>query len=136
MCVPQVAVAFFAVALPPFLLVLFFSFRSFDELLRVQVSVARPEWEKMGKPSGYFWKPPESNSITPRLRGYIWSRWFLHRPHWAESSESARAYARFRILGWLAMATFAPVFGSTVLLVMLVVVTGFGSLLGSGHACA
>ena len=136
MCVSQVAVAF-AVALPPFLLVLFFSFRSFDELLRFQVSVARPEWEKMGKPSGYFWKPPESSSITPRLRGYIWSHWFVRRPHWVDSSaESARAYARFRVLGWLAMATFVPVFGSTVLLVMLEVVTRFGALLGSGHTCA
>jgi hypothetical protein len=96
---------------PTFLLSLLVSFRLFDELLRVQFSKAYEDWERCGRPSGYFWKAPGSHQFSLRGRGHLWSHWYLYRPSWVDTSEEARKlYRRFRLAGGLTMIVFAPVF--------------------------
>jgi hypothetical protein len=99
-----------ALSLLLFVGLLFLSFLLFDQLLRVQIVEAPFEWETMGRPSGYFWKPVGSQPLTPRERGYIWSAWFQRKPLWASTSHSAaRIYTRFKVIGWFAGIAFAPV---------------------------
>jgi len=104
-------VVVFCVSLPVFVALLLVSYWQFDRLLHIAISEARPEWEANDCPSGYFWKPEGSRPLSLRRRGFIWSHWFLHRPSWTTSStQAARVYASFRLIGCLVFLTFLPVF--------------------------
>jgi hypothetical protein len=118
-----------AVSLPPFVGLLLVSFRLFDQLLRIQVSEARAEWEAFGRPSGYFWKPIGSEPLTLREKGYIWTHWFWNRPLWVDSTAgSSRVYARFIIMAWLATLAFMPVFLAACLITTMLILWPLRSL--------
>ena len=105
--------------LPAFLVVLVVSFWVFDRLLRLQFSDAHSEWEREGCASGYFWAPPGSRKLSLPARGYIYSQWFYHTPSWVRGSKQAQnLYARFRLLVWLTIIVFTPVFIDLVLLIL------------------
>ena len=105
--------------MPLFLVVLVVSFVVFDRLLRIQFSDAHSDWEREGCPSGYFWAPPSSRKLSPRARGYLYSKWFYHAPPWVRGSQQAeRLYARFKLMVWLGIIAFSPVFMAIVLLIV------------------
>ena len=84
---------------------------SFDRVLQIAVSEARAEWEANGSPSGYFWKPEGSRPLSLRMRGFIWSHWFLHRPSWTTSSRQAEhVYTLFRLVSCFVFLSFLPLF--------------------------
>src|SRR5258708_7295484 len=86
------------------------SFVVFDRLLRIQVCEARPEWERDGCPSGYFWSPPGGRKMSLRARGYLLSQWFYRRPAWVGvATEAARLHGILRLATWLGGIALAPV---------------------------
>ena len=104
-------VVVFCVSLPIFVALLLVSYWQFDRVLQIAISEARAEWEANGSPSGYFWKPEGSRPLSLRMRGFIWSHWFLHRPSWTTSSrQAAHVYTLFRLVGCFVFLSFLPVF--------------------------
>jgi len=96
--------------LPLFGLILFISFLLFDRLLGIQFSDARSEWEKQGRPSGYFWSPPGSQKLSMQNRGHLFSQWFYCVPAWARGSqEASKLYSWFRLLTVLQIIVGAPI---------------------------
>jgi hypothetical protein len=49
-------------------IILAVAFVNFDKLLRVQYSRYKKQWEEYGKPSGFFWSPPESSFFSGSLQ--------------------------------------------------------------------
>lgn len=100
---PYILVAPLALLL---LLALLGTFISFDRLVRLQYDEYRSEWEKDGKPSGFFWRPPEwrsqgwlqalhSGLATHRV-SFLWLIW---TPAWMrETREGMTTARRMRVL--------------------------------------
>ncbi len=90
------------------LLDLGFVFLTFDRLVKWQHEHHREEWEKDGKPDGFFWMPTARKS----WRGHLAMTklnvlWLFRTPPWARSgSPSRRWFIQFRIavLAWWVIA--------------------------------
>jgi hypothetical protein len=84
------------------LAVLFYTFSSFDHLVRAEYESDRKAWEADGRPRGFFWEMPEctwfrSGWAGNRL-GFIW---LFTTPAWVANSETYRTWLkRFRIGTW------------------------------------
>ena len=57
--------------------VLSVAFVHYDKLVKFQYSKYREQWEQYGRPSGFFWNPPESpflsGSVQRTMRVLSWS---------------------------------------------------------------
>jgi hypothetical protein len=86
----------------------FFSFRAraeFDNLLKLLYANHRNEWERLGEPIGFHWRPisvkrftwfpfGNENAIARTKTVY---RWMFNVPTWITGNQDARgAYARYR----------------------------------------
>jgi hypothetical protein len=85
--------------------VLLGAFVTFDQLIRREYAAHRADWERDGRPHGFFWRPP----VTDRpdwLARAGWSLaqwrvmgWLFRTPLWAATdSRAVRLLRRLRIL--------------------------------------
>jgi hypothetical protein len=96
-------------------LVLTAAFLIFDQLVKLEYRKYRTEWEKDGKPHGFFWKPPESPLVrgamaTNRLSLY----WLFRSPAWMKQNPSAVSLAK-----WLRICVAIWNLGIIVLVVLM-----------------
>ena len=69
-----------------------------DRLVRLEYSNWKKEWDKDGRPHGYFWVPPESKIFggllvsvrSSRALRNITLEWFFQTPGWMARQETAR----------------------------------------------
>ena len=84
--------------------VLIGSFILFDKLVRLEYFSYRKEWDRDGKPHGFFWVPPEArfaggwlvrfrSSAAQRRKSFTW---LFSTPEWMQSNERA-----LRLVFWL-----------------------------------
>lgn len=79
------------------------AFMNFDNVIKTLHDSKREDWEKAGKPMGFFWLPPGRLSITEkvagsRARGKCVFRWMFSNPAWIEQASPARsALGKFRL---------------------------------------
>ena len=93
--------------------ILFGSFITFDQLIRLEYNSYRSQWEKDGKPRGFFWFPREfwkSQNIGwfNKWKSQYASNWTMQRSHfiwlfstpkWMKQDELAQKLVkRFRVL--------------------------------------
>ncbi len=92
-----------------FILLMFFSFRKFDHLIRYQHTRHHPAWVQDGAPCGYFWRVFRAGSTAHLARTRLAWRWLYHTPPWARAStELLGILWQYRIstvafYGWLLM---------------------------------
>lgn len=97
------------------LLAIVYAMWNFDRLVRWEYEHHRGEWERDGKPDGYFWKAEEckiwaSDMAKKRLGVY----WLIATPEWAANSlECRRWLVRMRVVA------FAFILSAVVVLVQL-----------------
>ncbi len=85
---------------------LLWAFATWDRIIKLEFQKYPVEWQKDGKPPGYFWKTPPSaySSYWDRLRaiwhrGWLISAWLFRSPAWARSDAKASGLLiRFRLL--------------------------------------
>jgi hypothetical protein len=86
------------------LFVLIAVFLTFDQLVRLEYSSYRTNWEKDGGPAGFFWTSPEHRTFRGRLtrsltRSRVSLTWLFTTPEWIQVDEQARRLVRrLRIL--------------------------------------
>jgi hypothetical protein len=98
------------------LTILIWLFLTFDGLVRLEYVSYRPEWEKDGRPRGYFWIAPEdrrSFRISFR-REWAFNRinfvWTFSTPNWMrENPQAVLLVRRFRMLIFLWNASFIAI---------------------------
>ena len=75
------------------------SFRTFDELVRLEYQEHYDEWMRKGKPDGFFWHPKESTWFGSSLaRNKLSFLWLFVTPEWIkQSSQARRLLKRLRI---------------------------------------
>ena len=108
----------FIIGLLCWILILIAAFLTFDRLLFVEYSSYRKNWERDGKPHGFFWTPAElkgsgfwgfvrSSVAHKRLR----FDWLFVTPPWIRESPEARLWLfAWRTLFFLAQAfVLAPI---------------------------
>jgi hypothetical protein len=66
--------------------VLFVSLFSFDQLVRFQHKAFNAEWERDGRPIGYFWHP-SGGSVFARSR--VNFKWLFATPDWMRKDDRA-----------------------------------------------
>ena len=87
----------------PVALVLFFplgivDFIVLDRLIRLEYRNWRKEWQKDGRPHGYFFVPAESKSFggllvslrSSRALRTVWIEWLFKTPEWMVKQDGAR----------------------------------------------
>lgn len=84
----------------------------FDRLIRWEYDHHRDQWERDGKPDGYFWRAGEckfwsSDMAKKRLTGV----WLFKTPGWAATSPECRR--------WLAQTRITSLVASLILLAVL-----------------
>ena len=95
------------------IIVLFGSFLTFDQLVGLEYNSHRAQWEKDGKPRGFFWFPREywrsqnvgwfnnwksqyASNWTMQRNHFIW---LFSTPEWMKQDEGAQKLVkRFRVL--------------------------------------
>jgi hypothetical protein len=81
--------------------VLVYAFLTFDRLLRAQHEFHREAWIADGRPSGFFWRAPDSGrwfASTVSLHR-VTLTWFFSTPAWVAESPAYRALLkRLRML--------------------------------------
>ena len=72
---------------------------TFDELIKLEHQEFHSNWEKDGKPYGFFWQSRESNFFTSSFaRNTLLTYWFFAIPKWMLSSTQAmKLHKRYRI---------------------------------------
>ena len=71
----------------------------FDCLVRWEYQHHRGQWERDGKPDGYFWRPPECAAWSSDLaKKRVGLEWLFCTPEWAERSDCRRWLAQMRII--------------------------------------
>jgi hypothetical protein len=74
---------------------LFYSFAVFDRLLRAEYELHRPEWERDGRPAGFFWRAPECDFMTSAFaRTRLLFSWLFTTPDWISDSPKLAALLR------------------------------------------
>ena len=97
----------------PLIAALMYAFVLFDRLVRAHYENHRDDWEKTGRPAGFFWRAVECHSYRSHLaRARLSLVWLLRTPAWiAHSPALAVTLRRLRlavvtwnvgILTWLA----------------------------------
>jgi hypothetical protein len=100
----------FLLIMLPLLLI---DFWLFDRLVRLEHQFHRREWEKDGKPIGFFWVPSESSVWSGAFaRNRCSGAWSFRTPEWMRKDERAlrllfwyRWLGRFWIVGIIALAS-------------------------------
>ena len=92
------------ILLPILVGVLFYSFVSFDRLVKAQHQLHRDSWISDGKPSGFFWRAKESDLILSQFARLKLSLvWLFHTPSWAVDSRDLIGmlkHLRYAVLVW------------------------------------
>ncbi|MFQ5906982.1 MAG: hypothetical protein ACE5JA_10495 [bacterium] len=81
--------------------VLIASFLIFAQVVRLEYREHRTEWEKDGKPMGFFWKPPESILVGGSLGlNRLCFYWLFKTPEWIRQNAKGMSLLRWlRICG-------------------------------------
>jgi hypothetical protein len=76
-------------------------FVCFDRLIRILFSERHAEWDKLGRPPGFFWFPKGASIWGGAFqRGQLCSDWFAEMPDWiSENEDRLRKYRQFRLAG-------------------------------------
>ena len=87
-----------------------YQMRLFDCLVRWEYEHHRDQWERDGRPEGYFWRPKEaafwSSDSAKKQLGFVW---LFRTPDWiAERPDCRRWLNRLRTISFL--ATLAVLF--------------------------
>lgn len=85
------------------------AFLIFDALLRREYSEVPAEWERDGRPRGYFWYPPERSEFSGALkRGAILRGWLFATPAWINDDSRHRTllrWLRVSVAAWAIIVT-------------------------------
>jgi len=92
---PLILVLLFVTAAPA----LIYAFLVFDEILEKEYREHRTEWEKAGRPIGFFWVPKEGKVLAgSAARNRLWMSWFFSPPTWSKSrSDAAPLFKKLKI---------------------------------------
>lgn len=88
------------------------AFFNFDTVIRTLYDTDRDEWEKAGKPMGFFWLPPGRLTIAEKMagsraRGRSVFRWMFSNPAWIEKASPAyNALGKFRLFALVMLVFF------------------------------
>lgn len=88
------------------------AFRYFDVAIKSMHDDHRDEWEKTGRPSGFFWAAPGNFDIMARMasnkaRGAFIRRWLFSTPKWfAPGSAGRTSLMIFRLLTAFVLVAF------------------------------
>src|SRR5215472_5510231 len=77
--------------------VLLYAFVLFDRLLRAEHDSHRLAWEADGRPTGFFWRPPECSGFSPSswmARMRLTLVWLFRAPSWVIESPALAALLR------------------------------------------
>jgi len=92
---------YFVLLLP----VLIAVFLTFDQLVRFEYCSSKENWDKDGKPRGFFWRPAESNAGLARMlkSNFALQRcafvWLFKTEDWMKADQHAlRLVRRLRVL--------------------------------------
>jgi len=89
-----IAFLIFAVAAP----LCIYAFRTFDRIVKKEHSEHHAEWEKDGKPIGFFWVPKDGSVWTGSIaRSRLAIAWVFSRPKWALGDEIERLFRILRV---------------------------------------
>jgi hypothetical protein len=88
---PAIVLLLFIIGLP----ILVYSLVMFNRVVRAGYETDRAAWEALGKPSGFFWRPPEctlfrSGWSTNRL-AFVW---LFKNPSWVGRSAACQVWLR------------------------------------------
>ena len=92
--------------LVPMVVVLVYSFVSFDKFVRIEYETNREAWIADGKPGGFFWSVPEESSYSTALAGQMLSVKVAYKtPEWArQNPEALQCLNRMRIASLFGIA--------------------------------
>ena len=89
----------------PFILIilaifLLFAFITFDQIVKIEYSNFRDDWNEDGKPRGIFWSPPGGSALSGWGEMHrISFLWLFKTPGWAAENMNIRAlFNRLRLL--------------------------------------
>ena len=64
----------------------------FDKLVRWEYENHRSEWERDGKPDGYFWRPAEATRwASDNAKKRLGLAWLFITPQWIETQPKCRS---------------------------------------------
>ena len=83
----------------PLLSVLFLSFYFQDQLVRHEYRLYRLAWERDGRPTGFFFHPPEAHWFRSSFaRTWVSMAWIFQSPDWVqEDAVAASILKRLRL---------------------------------------
>jgi hypothetical protein len=100
----QYLIAILSLALLTLVVVLLYGFVAFDRLVRAEYLQFRSDWERDGRPAGFFWRASECDFISSGLAKLTLSfAWLFRTPRWIAGSPELLAHLRrqrFAILIW------------------------------------
>lgn len=97
------------------LLFIFFmlaAFYYFDRMIKIQYAEFKDEWEKAGRPHGFFWVPKEStgrSKVLPkgastRARTRQFFSWLFRAPEWLTQNSAAKNHLlKVRVLLFISL---------------------------------
>jgi hypothetical protein len=75
-----------------------YAFRTFDQIVKKEYSECHAEWEKDGKPIGFFWVPRDGSVWSGSMaRSGLALAWIFSSPDWASGSEFERLFWKLRV---------------------------------------
>jgi hypothetical protein len=86
----------------PFVLVSFslclYSFLIFDRILKIEHSEFPSDWERDGRPTGFFWKPPDGRFLEgSAARSSLAFEWVFSPPPWSKrDSRTEKLFKKLR----------------------------------------
>jgi hypothetical protein len=91
----------------------FRSFKLWDELSELVYTRHRDQWEALGRPLGYFWRPDEKGVSTlggMAARRKLTSAWLAETPDWMPEDGPERVkLAAWRVTLWISWGGIALV---------------------------
>ena len=77
----------------------------FDLILYLEHEYHNEEWEKDGRPGGFFWSPEGVSAWAgPFARGSLASAWLFSTPAWVSADQRARRLLFwYRAVWWISM---------------------------------
>ena len=106
-------VVIFSLVMVALVAVKFRSFKLWDELTELVYTHHRDQWETLGRPLGYFWRPDEKGVSTfggMAARRKITSAWLSETPEWMEAGGPVQVkLAAWRVTHWLSWGGIALV---------------------------
>jgi hypothetical protein len=86
------------------ILALLYAFSRFDRLVRWQYEHHNDEWQRDGRPAGYFWRAAECTAWSSGIAMQRFSLvWLFKPPAWLKDSSECRLWLkqlRISVLAW------------------------------------